>query len=79
MGAWYTPCMSIQADRQEILDRFTCAHVRLTRAPVTASPEAAGAYRWAAGCVHPKMHARFDGQVNFCERCPCYMRRPGAR
>lgn len=55
--------------------RFTCAHIRLTRAPLSGG---GGGFHWAPGCVHPKMHAVFDGQVSFCERCPCYMRRMGS-
>jgi hypothetical protein len=67
--------MSIQAERDAIMERFTCAHVRLTRAPSISDPDGTSHYHWAPGCVHPKMHLLFDGQVGFCERCPCYMRR----
>jgi hypothetical protein len=74
---WYTPVMSLEAEREGIMQRFTCAHVRLTRALVSAPASSEAAYRWAPGCVHPKMHSLFDGQVSFCERCPCYMRRAG--
>jgi hypothetical protein len=64
--------MSIQAERDSIMESFTCAHIRLTRA---ISAAADGQYHWAPGCVHPRMHNLFDGTVDFCERCPCYMRR----
>jgi hypothetical protein len=67
--------MSLEAEREGILQRFTCAHVRLTRARIADATSSDLAYHWAPGCVHPKMHLLFDGQESFCERCPCYMRR----
>jgi hypothetical protein len=70
--------MSLEAEREGIMLRFTCGHVRLTRALIAEAASTEAAYHWAPGCVHPKMHSLFDGQVSFCERCPCYMRRAGA-
>jgi hypothetical protein len=74
--ACYTARMSVDGERERILQRFTCGHIRLTRALVASSPHGNAGYHWAPGCVHPKMHSLFDGQQSFCERCACYTRRP---
>jgi len=68
--------VSNEDKRDAILARFTCAHIRLTRAP-TRGGDGQDGFQWAPGCVHPKMHLRFTGEPGFCDRCPCYTARAG--